>query len=179
MFWLAALALYAGGRVLDIFWALWSRSWPLTLVFYLPFAIPLELAFYFHSRRFVRKRSEELHTTFVGEPDAAEALRCWAHILSDRPPAELGVCVRLCRRLRVGSGDEPRCLSLCLVRRSISQWHRRGQQRAVGPRAGGGAGGGAVRTPGDCASTCGGAGVGDGGGAGEAGAGVGVEGVSG
>jgi hypothetical protein len=94
MFWLAALALYAGGRVLDIFWALWSRSWPLTLIFYLPFALPLELAFYFHSRRFVRKRSEELHTTFVGEPDAAEALRCWAHILSDRPPAELEELLR-------------------------------------------------------------------------------------
>ena len=83
-----------GGRVLDIFWALWSRSWPLTLIFYLPFALPLELAFYFHSRRFVRKRSEELHTTFVGEPDAAEALRCWAHILSDRPPAELEELLR-------------------------------------------------------------------------------------
>ena len=85
MFWLAALALYAGGRVLDIFWALWSRSWPLTLVFYLPFALPLELAFYFHSRRFVRKRSEELHTTFVGEPDAAEARGATAH--PERPPA--------------------------------------------------------------------------------------------
>ena len=80
---LIRLLLYA---ILDLYWALYQHSWPLTLCFYLPFCIPLELAFYLQVQRFLRERSRTPNMIFGGEPDVYEAQRAWEALVQEEPP---------------------------------------------------------------------------------------------
>ena len=76
------------------------------------------------------------------EPDAAEALRCWAHILSDRPPAELEELLRGWflgegepRRGAVGAVSavaSPALVDLAAGACIPCAGHRRGQRRPRG-----------------------------------------------
>ena len=88
---LVLLIFYA---LLDLYWALYSRSWPLTLLFYLPFCIPLECAFYLQVRRFLRERSAAPNTMFREESDPLEAQRCWERITAEAPSNVLAQMVR-------------------------------------------------------------------------------------
>ena len=80
---LMRLLLYA---LLDLYWALYQHSWPLTLCFYLPFCIPLELAFYIQVQRFLRERSRAPNMIFGGPIDSAEAQRAWENLVNNEPP---------------------------------------------------------------------------------------------
>ena len=72
---------------------LYSRSWPLTIFFYIPFCVPLEAAFYLQVRRFVRERSHAPNTMFSQEA-AHEALRCWESLIKEESPATVAQTVR-------------------------------------------------------------------------------------
>ena len=87
--------------VLDCFFFLYNHAWPLTLFCYLPLALPLEIAFYVHTRRFQRVRSEAPHA-HTGADDAREARRAWERVLAEEEPeaVEQGL-----RSWFVGSGD--------------------------------------------------------------------------
>ena len=72
--------------LLDLFFALYNRAWPLTLLSYGLFAIPLELAFYVHSRRFGEVRSQAPNSMFMGHEGSREARRCWERVLAEDSP---------------------------------------------------------------------------------------------
>ena len=69
--------------LLDGFFALYARSWPLTLSCYVFFAVPLELAFWIHTRRFRHVRSLAPNCMFTGWKDSREARRCWERVLKE------------------------------------------------------------------------------------------------
>ena len=96
---LAALLFYA---LLDLYFALYSRSWPLTLLLYVPFCIPLEAAFYLQVRRFLRERSKAPNSMFSEATDPIEATRCWEYIISSSPPT---VVIQMIRGWFLGVGE--------------------------------------------------------------------------
>ena len=69
--------------LLDVFFSLYARSWPLTLSCYVFFAVPLELAFWLHTRRFRHVRSLAPNCMFTGWKDSREARRCWERVLKE------------------------------------------------------------------------------------------------
>ena len=83
--WYAVVAYF----ILDLYFALFNRAWPLSIASYALFAIPLELAFYCHARRFQHVRSNAPNCMFMGGEDSCEARRCWERVLSEDSPAAI------------------------------------------------------------------------------------------
>lgn len=88
--------------ILDLYWALYSRSWPLTLLFYLPCCIPLELAFWIQVRRYVRERSRASNNAFREPEDVREAQRVWELLIDDEKPESV---VWILRSWFLGEGE--------------------------------------------------------------------------
>ena len=72
--------------ILDVFFALYNRAWPLTLALYTFFAVPLEVAFHIHTHRYRHVRSKAPNCMFMGWQDAREARRCWTQVLTEDSP---------------------------------------------------------------------------------------------
>jgi hypothetical protein len=80
--------------MLDVFFCIFCQSYPVSLLVYLPFCLPLEVAFYFQQRRYAHVRSKPQHTVYAGEADAIESQRCWRSLIKSHPPEALSIVVR-------------------------------------------------------------------------------------
>lgn len=113
--------------VLDAFFALYARAWPLTWLCYCLFAVPLEIAFYLHTRRFRHVRSLAPNCA----KDSREARRCWERVLAEDTPEaiERGLRSWFAGEGDLAAEDVTEVLSLLIYNAHLADLHL--AQRAV------------------------------------------------